>query len=133
MHTNHTHRVVVVGGGFGGLRAVQGLRRAPVDVTLVDRHNFTLFQPLVYQVATGALARRDRLCRFGAPQRRRDARVVQAEVAGFDRPPRGAARASRTATPDEPSLRHAGRRGRVGYSYFGHDEWRAVAAELKSL
>ena len=48
--------MVVVGGGFGGLQAVRGLRRAPVDVTLVDRQNFTLFQPLVYQVATGALS-----------------------------------------------------------------------------
>ena len=47
------HRVVVVGGGFGGLRAVRGLRRAPVQVTLVDRQNYTLFQPLVYQVAAG--------------------------------------------------------------------------------
>ena len=49
-------RVVVVGGGFGGLRAARGLRRADVDVTLVDRHNFFLFQPLVYQVATGSLS-----------------------------------------------------------------------------
>ena len=50
------HRVVVVGGGFAGLQAVRGLRRAPVEVTLVDRQNYTLFQPLVYQVATGALS-----------------------------------------------------------------------------
>ena len=53
--------MVVVGGGFAGLQAVRGLRRAPVEVTLVDRQNYTLFQPLVYQVATGALvAGRDR-------------------------------------------------------------------------
>ena len=50
------HRVVVVGGGFGGLQAVLKLRRAPVEVTLVDRRNFHLFQPLTYQVATGALS-----------------------------------------------------------------------------
>src|ERR671915_818848 len=49
-------RVVVVGGGFGGLQAVRGLRRAPVDLTLIDRRNFHLFQPLLYQVATGALS-----------------------------------------------------------------------------
>src|SRR5258707_9632101 len=50
------HRVVIVGGGFGGLQAVENLRRAPVDITLVDRRNFHLFQPLTYQVATGALS-----------------------------------------------------------------------------
>src|SRR5580692_11247108 len=50
------HRVVVVGGGFGGLQAALKLRRAPVEVTLVDRRNFHLFQPLTYQVATGALS-----------------------------------------------------------------------------
>ncbi len=50
------HRVVVVGGGFGGVQAVRKLRRAPVEITLIDRRNFPLFQPLVYQVATGALS-----------------------------------------------------------------------------
>ena len=50
------HRVVIVGGGFGGLYAAKALRRTPVDVTLVDRRNFHLFQPLLYQVATGSLS-----------------------------------------------------------------------------
>ena len=50
------HRVVVIGGGFGGLQAVQKLARGPVEVTLIDRRNFHLFQPLTYQVATGALS-----------------------------------------------------------------------------
>src|SRR5689334_4974365 len=49
-------RVVIVGGGFGGLRAARALKSAPVDVTLIDRRNFHLFQPLLYQVATGSLA-----------------------------------------------------------------------------
>src|SRR3982074_2711759 len=50
------HRVVIIGGGFGGLAAAQELKRAPVEVTLIDRRNFHLFQPLLYQVATGALS-----------------------------------------------------------------------------
>jgi NADH dehydrogenase FAD-containing subunit len=58
MKAEAVHRVVVVGGGFACLQAVRGLRRAPVEVTLVDRQNFTLFQPLVYQVGTGALSPR---------------------------------------------------------------------------
>jgi NADH dehydrogenase len=52
----HPHQVVIVGGGFGGLYAAQSLRRAPVQVTLIDRRNFHLFQPLLYQVATGGRA-----------------------------------------------------------------------------
>src|SRR4051794_11939052 len=50
------HRVLILGGGFGGLYAVQALKHAPVDVTLLDRRNFHLFQPLLYQVATGSLS-----------------------------------------------------------------------------
>src|ERR1041385_6194030 len=56
MPDDGVHRVVVVGGGFGGLQAVQKLRRLPVEVTLIDRRNFHLFQPTTYQVATGALS-----------------------------------------------------------------------------
>src|SRR3954454_18057417 len=52
----HRHRVIVIGGGFAGLQAVRKLRRAPVEITLIDRRNFHLFQPLVYQVATGSLS-----------------------------------------------------------------------------
>src|SRR5271167_4026942 len=80
-----THRVVVIGGGFGGLRAVQGLRRAPVEVTLIDRRNFHLFQPLTYQIATGALAP----AQVAYPLRAlfksaANVRVMLAEVADFD-------------------------------------------------
>src|SRR2546428_3603333 len=79
------HRVVVVGGGFGGLPAVLGLRRAPVEVTLVDRRNFHLFQPLTYQVATGALSPGEIAYPLRAIfKRHRNIRVVLAEVADFD-------------------------------------------------
>src|ERR1700750_2454801 len=79
------HRVVVVGGGFGGLQAALKLSRMPVEVTLVDRRNFHLFQPLAYQVATRALSAAEicyplrRIFR-----RRRNVRVVLADVTGFD-------------------------------------------------
>src|SRR5258707_9631809 len=78
-------RVVVVGGGFGGLPAVRGLRRADVDVTLVDRQNFYLFQPLVYQVATGSLSSVE----IAVPlrqivRRQRNARVILGEAVDFD-------------------------------------------------
>ena len=79
------HRVVVVGGGFAGLQAARGLRRAPVEVTLVDRQNYTLFQPLVYQVATGALSPAEIAMPLRAILRRqRNARVLLGEVTGFD-------------------------------------------------
>jgi NADH dehydrogenase len=80
-----SHRVVVVGGGFGGLQAVRGLRRAPVQVTLVDRQNYSLFQPLVYQVATGALSPAEIAVPLrSVVKRQANARVVLAEVTGFD-------------------------------------------------
>jgi len=133
----HTRpRVVVVGGGFGGLQATRALDDAPVDVTLIDRRNFHLFQPLVYQVATGALSPGE----IAAPlrwvfRRQRNVRVVLAEVTGFDLDAREV-----LATPEvgetEPmripydTLIVA---GGSAYSYFGHDEWREPAPEVKSL
>src|SRR3954462_4786372 len=84
-----THRVVVVGGGFGGLHAGQRLRRLPVEVTPVDRRNFHLFQPLTYQVATGALSPGD----VAYPLRAlfkgdRNVRVLLGDATGVDLDPR---------------------------------------------
>src|SRR5688500_19581484 len=81
----HAHRVVIVGGGFGGLQAALGLRRAPVEITLVDRRIFHLFQPLTYQVATGALSPGEVAYPLRAIFRRdRNVRVLLAEAAWFD-------------------------------------------------
>ena len=127
--------MVVVGGGFGGLQAVLQLG-APVEVTLVDRRNFHLFQPLAYQVATGALSPGE----IASPLRaifKRDAnvRVLLAEVTGIDLerrasssrpPPNGDAPRS---IPYDTLIVAGG----VDYSYFGHDDWRPFAPELKSL
>ena len=80
-----SQRVVVVGGGFGGMLAVRGLRRADVHVTLVDRQNFYLFQPLVYQVATGSLSSVEVAVPLRQALRRRpNVHVVLGEVTGFD-------------------------------------------------
>jgi NADH:ubiquinone reductase (H+-translocating) len=129
-------RVVVIGGGFGGLQAVKALRGADVDITLVDRRNFHLFQPLVYQVATGALSPGE----VAAPLRwifrgQENVRVMLAEVTEFDlgarevlvQPPFDGVEPERL--PYDTLIVAGG----SAYSYFGHDEWRAIAPEVKSL
>jgi NADH dehydrogenase len=80
-----THRVLIVGGGFGGLAAAKALKRAPVEVTLVDRSNHHLFQPLLYQVATGILTEGEIAPPLrGVLRRQRNARVLLADVNDFD-------------------------------------------------
>jgi NADH:ubiquinone reductase (H+-translocating) len=130
------HRVVVVGGGFGGLQAIQKLHRAPVEVTLVDRRNFHLFQPLTYQVATGALSPGEIAYPLRAIVKRyKNVRVILAEVAGFDLDGREVRLRSVSGVPAPPTIPYDTLviAGGSRYSYFGHDEWSRYAAEVKSL
>jgi NADH dehydrogenase len=129
-------RVVVVGGGFAGLQAVRKLRRAAVEVTLVDRRNFHLFQPLAYQVATGALSPAEIASPLRSIFRRQEnARVLLAEVAGFDLERREVIleglpnSGEREAIAYDTLIVAGGSR----YSYFGHDDWEQYAPELKSI
>jgi NADH:ubiquinone reductase (H+-translocating) len=130
------HRVVVVGGGFGGLQAVLKFRRAPVEVTLVDRRNFHLFQPLTYQVATGALSPGEIAYPLRAIfKRHRNVRVLMAEVADFDLGAREVHLRPVFGVPAPAVLPYDTLivAGGSSYSYFGHDDWREHAAEVKSL
>ena len=131
--TDPRHHVVIVGCGFGGLFASRALKRAPVRVTLIDRTNHHLFQPLLYQVATGILSEgqiapaiRDVLRNY------RSLRVVLAEVERIDV---GARRvhADEFGTPLTIAYDSLIVAGGATTSYFGHDEFRAAASGMKSL
>ncbi len=130
------HRVVVVGAGFGGLQAALALRHAPVELTLLDRRNFHLFQPLTYQVATGALSPGEIAYPVRAIfTRNRNVRVLLAEAADFDL---DAHELQLRSVGDVPAPATLGYdtlivAGGSRYSYFGHDDWSEHAAEVKSL
>jgi NADH:ubiquinone reductase (H+-translocating) len=130
------HKVAVIGGGFGGLEAAKHLAAAPVEVTLIDRRNFHLFQPLSYQVATGALSPAEvcyplRAIFKGRP----NVRVVMATVEAVDLGERKlrlrpSAEGGEEFEVDYDTLVVA---AGSSYSYFGHEEWRQFAPEVKSL
>src|SRR5438132_70048 len=117
------HRVVVVGGGFGGLQAVLKLRRLPVEVTLVDRRNFHLFQPLTYQVATGALSPGEIAYPLRAIFKRdRNVSVLMAEVDDFDVEAHELHLRPAAGVPTPSTIRYDTLivAGGSRYSYFGH-------------
>ncbi len=125
----HRLQVVIIGGGFGGLAAAQALRNAPVDVTLIDRRNYHLFQPLLYQVATGWLSPANIASTLRTVlKRQKNARVIMAEAVDID------------VTKRRVVLRE----GEIGYDtliiatgshhhYFGNDQWRITAPGLKTI
>jgi NADH dehydrogenase len=128
--------VVVVGGGFGGLRVVQGLRRAPVRITLVDRRNFHLFQPLTYQVATGALSAGEITYPLRAIfKRAHNVKVLLADVRDFDLQGRTLLLRSVSGVPVPEQLPYDTLvvSGGSTYSYFGNDDWQAYATQVKSI
>ena len=123
------HRVVIVGGGFAGLNAARALRRARVEVTLIDRRNFHLFQPLLYQVATGALSPAN----IAAPlrwilERQSNCTVLLGEVREFDIATRHVLFDGAKLPYDTLIVAAGGR-----HSYFGHPEWEPHAPGLKTI
>jgi NADH dehydrogenase len=136
MNQASVHRVVIVGGGFGGLQAAQALRRANVDITVLDRRNFHLFQPLTYQVATGALSPGEIAYPLRAIfERARNIRVLMAEVTDVDLEARELHLRSVDGVPAPASISYDTLivSGGSRYSFFGHDEWAEFAEEVKSL
>ena len=122
--------VVILGGGFGGIRAARGLRRAPVRVTLIDRANHHVFQPLLYQVATAALAPSD----IASPirwmlRKQRNATVLLDEARGVDTNRRVVRLDGGREIAYDYLVVATGAR----HSYFGQDEWEEFAPGLKSL
>jgi NADH dehydrogenase len=124
-----THHVVIIGGGFGGLYAAQSLKNAPVKVTLIDRRNFHLFQPLLYQVATGGLSPGD----IASPLRavlsgQQNTTVIQAEVIDVDPLRRQVILKDGQLNYDTLIVATG-----VSHHYFGHEEWADRAPGLKTI
>ena len=122
--------VVIIGAGFGGLNAAQALRHAPVDVTVVDRHNHHLFQPLLYQVATATLSPGD----IASPirwilRKNRNTRVLLAEVRAIDLNTKQITLDNGQGLSYDYLILATG----TSHTYFGHDEWSRVAPGLKTL
>jgi NADH:ubiquinone reductase (H+-translocating) len=124
------HRVVILGGGFGGLAAAQKLKRAPVEVTLIDRRNFHLFQPLLYQVATGSLSPGEIAAPLrGVLSKQKNTQVLLGEAVDVD------PQAKRVILRDGAAFKYDSLIVATGTqtSYYGNDSWREWAPSLKSV
>jgi NADH dehydrogenase len=124
------HRVVILGGGFGGLYAAKALKKAPVQVTVLDRRNFHLFQPLLYQVATGALSPGE----IASPlrsvlSRQMNTRVLLGEAVDLDVNHRAVILDDGQTVEYDSLIVATGSTD----SYFGHDDWRRNAPSLKTI
>jgi NADH dehydrogenase len=123
-------KVIIIGGGFGGLSAAQALKSAPVDVTVIDRRNYHLFQPLLYQVATGSLSPGEVAAPLrGVLSRQKNTRVLLGDVEDIDPV------AKRVLLADGASFEYDSLIVAAGSqtSYYGHDEWQKWAPGLKSV
>jgi len=124
------HRVIIVGGGFGGLAAVNGLAGLPLSITLIDQRNYHLFQPLLYQVATASLATSEIAWPIRYLVRNRpEVTTLLAMVVGVDVAARRVLLDSGDSLPYDTLILATGAR----HAYFGHDEWEAFAPGLKTL
>lgn len=128
-HPPEKHRVVIVGGGFGGLYAAKSLGRAPVSVSLIDKRNFHLFQPLLYQVATGTLSPADISSPLRAIlSRNKNTHVLMEEVIDLD-PQQQKVILKNKELPYDTLIVATG----VSHHYFGNDQWKETAPGLKTV
>jgi len=127
---NKPWKVVIVGGGFGGLSAAKHLKSGSVDLTLIDRRNYHLFQPLLYQVATGSLSPGEIAYPLrGVLSRRKNARVWLGTVADIDPDSKRVFLSDGAVIPYDSLVIAAGSET----SYYGHNEWQECAPGLKSI
>jgi NADH dehydrogenase len=124
------HRAVIIGGGFGGLSTARALKSAPVDVTLIDRRNYHLFQPLLYQVATGSLSPGQIAAPIRAVlSRQKNTRVLLGEVVDIDPQAKHVTLADGAVIAYDSLIVAAGSQT----SYYGHEQWRRWAPGMKSI
>src|SRR6185312_5195865 len=128
-HAMTDPRIVIVGAGFGGLSAAKALAGKPFDVTVIDQHNYHLFQPLLYQVATASLSPAEIASPIrGILSREQNVNVMLGKVSGVDTERREVIAEGRRIPYDTLILATGAQ-----HAYFGHDDWAAHAPGLKTI